>query len=61
MLFGGQQLAGNSLFAISLLLMMASLGVSLRETHISIGALDLELSDIEGTPGSGLTQPMDPG
>ena len=45
-LFACQQLAGKSLFAISLVLMMSSLGVSLREIHISVGALDLELSDI---------------
>jgi hypothetical protein len=56
-LFAGQQLAGKSLFAISLVLMMSSLGVSLREIHISVGALDLELSDIESSPNSGLTRP----
>ena len=49
-LFAGQQLAGKWLFGVSLLLMMASLGVSLREIQISVDALDLELSDIEGSP-----------
>jgi hypothetical protein len=49
-LFAGQQLAGMWLFGVSLLMMMASLGVSLREIQISVDALDLELSDIEGRP-----------
>jgi hypothetical protein len=51
-LSAGQQLVGKVLFGISLVLMMASLGVSLREIWISIGALDLELSDIESNPES---------
>ena len=49
-LFAGQQLAGTSLFAISLILMMLSLFVSLREILISVGALDFELSDMERGP-----------
>ncbi len=49
-LFAGQQLVDKWLFGISLLLMVASLAVSLREIQISVGALDLELSDLEGNP-----------
>ena len=49
-LFAGQQAAGKWLFGVSLLLMIASLGVSLREIQISVDALDLELSDMEGRP-----------
>lgn len=55
-LFAGQQLVGKVLFGISLVLMMASLGTSLREIQISIGALDLELSDIEGDSASSITR-----
>jgi hypothetical protein len=57
-LFAGQQLVGEVLFGTSLVLTMASLGVSLREIWVSSGALDLELSDIESTPESPPTQPM---
>jgi hypothetical protein len=53
----GHQLVGKVLFGISLVLMMASLGVSLREIWISVRALALELSDIESTPESPPTQP----
>jgi len=49
-LFAGQQLAGKWLFGVSLLMMMASLGISLRERQTSVDALDLELSDMEGSP-----------
>ena len=59
LLFAGQQLVGKSLFAISLVLMMASLGVSLREIHISVGALDLQLSDIAGNSETGPIQSTD--
>jgi hypothetical protein len=47
-LFAGQQSVGKWLFGVSLLLMMASLGLSLREIQISVDALDLQLSDIVG-------------
>lgn len=53
-LFAGQELAGKWLFGISLVLMVASLGLSLREIQISVGALDLELSDLERSPASGV-------
>ncbi len=33
--------------------MVASLAVSLREIQISVGALNLELSDLEGSPEKG--------
>ena len=46
-LFGGFILAGKILFGLSLVLMMISLGISLREITISIDALNLELSDMQ--------------
>ena len=46
-LFTGLEVAGKWLFAASLALMLASLGVSFREIQISVGALDLELRDLE--------------
>jgi hypothetical protein len=46
-LFAGWTIAGQWSFAIALILMIVSLGISLRELFISIGALDLLLTDLE--------------
>jgi Protein of unknown function (DUF2721) len=46
-LFAGWITAGKVLFAISLLLMLASLGLSLVEIWISVRALNLHISDLE--------------
>ncbi len=46
-LFVGWPLAGKILFATSLILMLASLGISLRELQISVGALNVQLQDLE--------------
>ncbi|ABM63026.1 DUF2721 domain-containing protein [Halorhodospira halophila] len=46
-LFVGSMLLGKVLFTISLLLMLASLGLSLRELQISVGALHVQLRDLE--------------
>lgn len=43
----GNNTYGTYLFGISLVLMMTSLGFSLREIKISIDALNLHLSDLE--------------
>ena len=48
LLFAGQLAAGKWIFALSLVLMMLSLAISLREIQISVRALNLELHDIEG-------------
>jgi len=45
-LFAGLVLAGQWSFAIALILMILSLGISLRELQISVGALDLLLTDL---------------
>jgi hypothetical protein len=45
-LFGGFELAGKIIFGLSLLLMMFSLAISMREITISTDALNLELSDM---------------
>jgi hypothetical protein len=46
-LFAGWIAAGQGSFAIALLLMIVSLGISLRELQVSVGALDLLLTDLE--------------
>ncbi len=47
LLFLGYLHAGETVFTIALLCMLASLGLSLWETSISVGALKLQLSDME--------------
>jgi hypothetical protein len=47
LLFGGELLAGKVIFAASLVFMLGSLGISLKEILISMEALNLELSDME--------------
>ncbi len=46
-LFAGWELLGRYVFGISLILMMASLALSLREIQVSVGALNLRLHDLE--------------
>lgn len=46
-LFAGELFIGKIIFAISLLLLMGSLGMSVYEIHISIIALKIQISDIE--------------
>jgi hypothetical protein len=46
-LFAGWITGGQWSFAIALILMVVSLGISLRELIISVGALDLLLTDLE--------------
>ena len=46
-LFAGWILAGKWSFAVALILLLVSLGISLRELQISVGALDLLLTDLE--------------
>jgi hypothetical protein len=46
-LFAGWTTSGQWSFAIALVLMIVSLGISLRELFISVGALDLLLTDLE--------------
>lgn len=46
-LFAGKVVLGQYLFAFSLLLLMASLALSIREIQISVNALKIELSDLE--------------
>jgi hypothetical protein len=47
LLFGGKVLLGKLIFGASLIFMLGSLGISLREILISMQALNLELSDME--------------
>jgi hypothetical protein len=47
LLFGGTLLFAKIIFAISLLLMLGSLAISLQEILISMQALNIELSDME--------------
>lgn len=46
-LFAGWVPAGQWSFAIALILMIVSMLISLRELQISVGALDLLLTDLE--------------
>lgn len=46
-LFIGEEMAGRWMFAVSLLLMIISLVMSLKELALSIQALNLELTDLE--------------
>lgn len=47
LLFAGFLTTGKLVFALSLVLLMLSLGLSVREIHISVHALNLQLGDIE--------------
>lgn len=50
-LFAGWEAGGKWSFGIALILMIVSLGISLRELQISVGALELLLSELEdGNP-----------
>ncbi|MCB9653240.1 MAG: DUF2721 domain-containing protein [Deltaproteobacteria bacterium] len=51
LLFLDHQRAGQLLFGASLLMMLASLGVSIWELRISVHALEIHLSDMEGNTG----------
>lgn len=46
-LFAGWVAGGQWSFALALVLMIVSLGISLRELQISVGALDLLLAELE--------------
>lgn len=46
-LFTGRVILGEFVFGISLLFLMASLALSIWEIQISVGALELQLSEIE--------------
>jgi hypothetical protein len=46
-LFAGLVLLGKLIFALSLLLMVGSLAISLIEIRMSVGALNLQISDME--------------
>ncbi len=47
LLFAGQMLIGKGIFGVALLLLLISLGLSLREIQVSIDALNLQLADID--------------
>ncbi len=47
-LFAGQPELGKWIFGLSLVLLLISLAISLREIQVSVDALNLRLSDIEG-------------
>jgi hypothetical protein len=48
LLFAGWLLAAKLAFGIALLLLLWSLGLSVREIQLSVQALDLHLRDLEG-------------
>jgi hypothetical protein len=48
-LFAGQEMLGKLTFAVSLVALMVSLGISFREIQVSVDALNYRLSDLEGS------------
>ena len=56
MLFAGLPEVGKWVFGASLLLLLASLALSLREIHVSIAALELQIADLDAidTPAPGI-------
>jgi hypothetical protein len=46
-LFANQVIIGKWIFVFSLILMAIALAISIREIQISVGALDLQLKDLE--------------
>ena len=46
-LFAGQTMLVKALFGVCLVSMMVSLALSIREIHVSINALDVQLSDLK--------------
>ena len=50
-LFAGWILIGEIIFGVSLILMMISLALSLREVQVSVDALNFRLSDLEKDSG----------
>lgn len=51
LLYAGWNVAGNIIFATSLIFLLISLAISLREIQLSVDALNLELSDMERKKG----------
>ncbi|MEN9936302.1 MAG: hypothetical protein RLZZ387_2881 [Chloroflexota bacterium] len=47
LLFAGQPVAGQVVFGVSLLLLLISLGLSIREIWVSVDALQLQLAELE--------------
>ena len=47
LLFAGLSLIGKAVFGISLLLLLGSLALSLRELQVSVDALTLQIQDID--------------
>ena len=47
LLFAGEYVAGKWIFGVSLILLLLSLGLSVREIQISVNALNIQLSDLE--------------
>lgn len=52
-IFAGWMPGGTWSFGVALFFMLVSLGMSLRELSLSVGALDLLLTDLEGGDGLG--------
>lgn len=46
LIYAGWTVAANSVFALSMFLLMISLGISIWEVQISVRALDIELADM---------------
>jgi hypothetical protein len=53
LLFAGRNFAGKVVFACSLIMLLISIGISLREILLSVEALNMELSNMEQKKISG--------
>lgn len=47
LLFAGQSAAGKAVFGASLIMLLVSLGLSMREIWVSVDALQLQLAELE--------------
>jgi uncharacterized protein DUF2721 len=59
-LFAGYMDIGKWIFGVSLLLLLLSLGLSLREIHVSIDALTLQIADIDDLEQARATEARTP-
>lgn len=57
LLFMGLTKRGESVFGVSLLLLIISLALSLREVYVSVDALSLQLADLQEQRGAVEVQP----
>jgi hypothetical protein len=55
LIFAGEYTFGEIVFGIALILLLISLGLSLREIQISVKALNIQLSDLEANEATNIS------